>query len=114
MEKPMTEKSSGQEGAAAAASTQPIELSKSSDAIDGQEPTKAGPIKQACVELLREDICANTSAMIATLEAALAMHAANDDTGLLYGLRRARSYWKYISLSAAEFSALRQEGGARP
>jgi hypothetical protein len=87
---------------------------RSSHAIDSQEPTKGGPIKQACVELLREDICANTSAMIATLEAALAMHAANDDTGLLYGLRRARSYWKYISLSAAEFSALRQEGGARP
>jgi hypothetical protein len=98
----------------AAAQPKPGTVSKSTHAIDSQEPTKAGPIKQACVELLREDICANTSAMIATLEAALAMHAANDDTGLLYGLRRARSYWKYISLSAAEFSALRQEGGARP
>jgi hypothetical protein len=108
----MPEKSSG--SGSAGAQPKPGELSKSGEAFDVPETTKPATTKQACVELLREDICANTSAMIATLEAALAMHAANDDTGLLYGLRRARSYWKYISLSAAEFSALRQEGGARP
>jgi hypothetical protein len=102
------------ENPAAAAAATGSRLSKCGEAFGNSESTKATTTKQACVELLREDICANTSAMIATLEAALAMHAANDDTGLLYGLRRARSYWKYISLSAAEFSALRQEGGARP
>jgi hypothetical protein len=40
--------------------------------------------------------------LIATLEAALALAAADDDVGLLYGLRRARAYWRAIAASAAE------------
>jgi hypothetical protein len=53
---PMPEKSSGQEGAAAAASTQPIELSKSDPAIDNQNPTKSALKKQAIADLRRDFI----------------------------------------------------------
>ena len=74
-------------------------------------------VREARLELLREDLTCNASAMIATLEAALAMRAADDDCGLIYSLRRARAYWRAISGSAAEListeaerqSALRQE-----
>jgi hypothetical protein len=75
-------------------------------------------VPQALIEHLFEDIGDNTGALISTLNAALAMRDAGDSVGLIYGLRRARCYWRAISTSAAELvaadadrlSALRQEG----
>jgi hypothetical protein len=88
-----------------------------SDKSDIKQKTE---VPQALIELLFDDIGDNTGALISTLNAALAMRDAGDSVGLIYGLRRARCYWKSISASAAELvaadadrlSALRQEGEA--
>jgi hypothetical protein len=64
-----------------------------------------------CCDLIRDDIACNIGAMAATLNAALAMHGAEDDIGLLYSLRRARAYWLAIAASARDLAALKQEGG---
>jgi hypothetical protein len=69
------------------------------------ELSQKAHVAQAKLELLDDDLGCNISAMIATLEAALAMRAADNRTGLIYGLRCSRAYWRAISLSAAELVA---------
>jgi|ERR1019366_2524023 hypothetical protein len=64
---------------------------------------------QARIELLFDDIGDNTGAMISTLNAALAMRDAGDSVGLIYGLRKARCYWRAISASAVELVAVDAE-----
>jgi hypothetical protein len=88
-------------------------------ASDTKNPRQKIEVPQARIELLFEDIGDNTGAMISMLNAALAMRDAGDSVGLIYGLRKARCYWKAISASAAELvaaeaerlSAIRQGGG---
>jgi hypothetical protein len=96
--------------AAAPTGSEDIDLQHSDRSSETRE--SAPKTQDISRDLLREDLTCNISAMIATLEAALAMHAADDDVGLIYGLRRAKAYWRCISASAAEFSALRQGGSA--
>jgi type II secretory pathway component HofQ len=69
----MPEKGLGQEGAATAASTQPIELSKSDPAIDNQQTIKPSQKKQE-IAALRRDFIAE-ALRIAAVKAA---HAADD------------------------------------
>jgi len=61
--------------------------------------------------MVRDDLAATISAMAATLNAALAMHGAEDDIGILYSLRRARAYGLAIAASALDLAALKQKGG---
>lgn len=68
----------------------------------------SGPVQAVCCDLLRDDLCANIGAMIATLNAALATRDAANDAGLLYGLRCARAYWKQIAESARQLNEARQ------
>lgn len=64
------------------------------------------------------EISDTAGAMIAQLNAAIAMAAAGDTVGLVYALRRSRAYWLAIAGSAADLvaadaerlSVLRQEG----
>ena len=94
-------------------------LENTSLKVDAYPPNiKLKPeIAQARIELLFEDIGDNTGAMISALNAALAMRDAGDSVGMIYGLRKARCYWRAISTSAAELvaadaelSAIRQRG----
>lgn len=78
--------------------------------IDEREINPKTHIAQAKCDLLVDDIGSNVSAMMAQLDVILAMRAANDPTGLLYGLRRARAYWSAIAASARELAALREAG----
>lgn len=66
-------------------------------------------IAQAKADLIRADIMANASALIVNLEAAIAMDRADNVTGLIYALRVSRAYWKAISSSAAELTAIEAE-----
>jgi hypothetical protein len=70
---------------------------------------KETPVSQAKIDLLLDDIAANTSVMIAQMEVVLAMRAASDVVGLLYGLKRAAAYWRAISATAAELVAVDAE-----
>jgi hypothetical protein len=81
-------------------------------AADGREQTPKTHVAQVKIDLLVDDIGCNISAMMVQLDVVLAMGAANDPTGLLYGLRRARACWSAIAASARELAALR-EGAAR-
>ena len=75
-------------------------------------------IAQEKIEQIFDDIGPNINAMGAMLNAAVAMHEAGDPVGLIYALRRVRSYWVAVSELAKELvaadaerlSALRQEG----
>jgi hypothetical protein len=94
------------------------------DAFPGRNCTSKIPQKahvaQAKIELIRDDLAANISQLCLLADVALAMLAASDNVGTLYGLRRMRGYWLAISGSAAELgschaellSALRREEAA--
>jgi hypothetical protein len=83
-------------------------------------PPKAH-VAQTKISLLHDDIFHNVSALQATLDVVIAAHFSGDSTCLLYGLRRARAYWRCISASSAELvaadadrlSALRQGEAGR-
>jgi hypothetical protein len=49
---------------------------------------------QAKIELLHDEIYHNISALQVTLDVAIAAYFSSDSTCLIYGLRRARAYWK--------------------
>jgi len=76
--------------------------------FDNREINPKTHVAQAKCDLLVDDIGCNVSAMMAQLDVILAMRAANDPTGLLYGLRRARAYWSAIAASARELAILRE------
>jgi hypothetical protein len=86
-------------------------LAKSSlrGSFDDREITPFQAATQAKIDLLVDDLGCNVSAMMAQLDVVLAMRAANDMTGLLYGLRRARAYWSAIAASARELASSRTE-----
>jgi hypothetical protein len=79
--------------------------------LDNRERTPFQAATQAKIDLLVDDIGCNVSAMTAQLDVVIAMRAANDPTGILYGLRRARAYWRAISASARELASLREGAG---
>jgi hypothetical protein len=104
----MPEQSSGQEGAAAAASTQPIELSKSTHAIDNQSPTKSSLKKQE-IAALRRDFVAE-ALYVVSLKAG---HASDDvligdDIAVERGISLTISHLKE---AARIFRELRREAG---
>jgi hypothetical protein len=74
---------------------------------DGPNIAQNHEVAQARIELLREEIVATVSPLIATLEAALAMSAIPDDAGLIYALRSAQAYWQCAAASAAELVEIR-------
>ena len=94
-------------------------ISSSIGITNGPENPPKADVTQARIELILDDVGDNIGALIATLNAAIAMRNAADNIGLIYSLRRARAYWKFISVSAAELveadaerlAALRKEGG---
>jgi hypothetical protein len=88
-------------------------ISSSIRIADGPESPPKADVTQARIALILDDVGDNIGALIATLNAAIAMRNAADNVGLIYSLRRARPYWKFISASAAELVAAdaRQEGG---
>ncbi len=76
---------------------------------DSTENASKAHVAQARIELIRDDIAATVSALQAALDCALAMHAAQDDCGLTYALRRAAAYWQSVSSSAKELAAIEGE-----
>jgi hypothetical protein len=86
--------------------------------IDTRDATAKPHVTQARIDLLADDIVDTAGWLIDQLNCLPAQRAAGDITGVIYTLRRSRSYWKHVAETAAELvaanderlSALRQAG----
>lgn len=78
-------------------------------AADSSVNAPKADVAQAKIELIAEDVIDTAGWMVSQLKVLPAQLASADYAGMIYTLRRARSYWKAISGSAADLVAANDE-----